>query len=298
MKEEIRWSMVAESLARPYRVTIPMVALVTLVPFYIFIGQMMRGRPVHIPEVMLDRVLPLQPPWALIYGMLYLFLIVLPVFVVRQDEQIRRTVFAYLTIWITAYVCFFAYPTIASRPAEVIGKGFAVWSLRFLYEVDPPYNCFPSLHVAHSFVSALTCYRVHRGVGIVAGICASLVGLSTLFTKQHYILDVIAGILLASVAYAIFLRSYPRHEVPDIDRRLTPVLALCIIVILGIALACFWVAYQLSGSTKTTVTAPARRIRRVRFVTSRRDAPRPSDALPAANVVSICGHLRNLRMKV
>jgi membrane-associated phospholipid phosphatase len=246
MEEEIRWSMVAESLRRPYRVTIPMVALVMLVPFYIFIGESMPGRTVHIPALALDGALPLQPAWALVYGTLYLFLIALPVFVVRQEEQIRRTVFAYLAIWITAYAIFLAYPTMASRPAEVIGKGFAVWGLRFLYNGDPPYNCFPSLHVAHSFVSALTCYRVHRRLGIAAMICGSLVGLSTLFTKQHYILDVIAGVLLAFTAYAIFLRSYSRDDVPDLDRRLAPVLALCVIAILGIALACFWVAYQVT----------------------------------------------------
>jgi membrane-associated phospholipid phosphatase len=243
-----RWSMVAESLTRPYRVTIPMVGLVTLVPFYIFIADMMRARTVHIPAVALDRLLPLRPEWALVYGTLYLFLIVLPVFIVREQEQIRRTVLAYLTIWITAFIVFLAYPTMASRPAEVIGKGFAVWCLRFLYELDPPYNCFPSLHVVHSFVSALACYRVHRRVGIAAGMCASLVGVSTLFTKQHYILDVIAGILLASVAYAIFLRGYPRDAVPELDRRLAPVFAMCMIAIALIALAGFWIAYNVTGS--------------------------------------------------
>lgn len=36
--------------------------------------------------------------------------------------------------------------------------------LRALYSPDPPYNCFTSLHVAHSFVSALTSYRVHRSL--------------------------------------------------------------------------------------------------------------------------------------
>jgi membrane-associated phospholipid phosphatase len=247
--EEIpfRWSMVAQSLTRPYPVTVPMVVLVMLVPFYIFIGELMPGRTMHVPELAFDRAIPLQPAWALVYGTFYLFLIVLPVFVVRQEEQIRRTLYAYLTIWITAYVIFLTYPTMAPRPAEVIGKGFIVWGLRFLYEADPPYNCFPSLHVAHSFVSALTCYRVHRGVGIAAFICASLVGLSTLFSKQHYILDVIAGVLLACAAYALFLRRYPRSDVPDLDRRLAPVLAFCVMGILAVALVCFWVAYRLSG---------------------------------------------------
>src|SRR5436305_8497862 len=166
-----------------------MVVLVLLVPCYIFIAEMMPERTLHSPELALDRAVPLQPIWALVYGSLYLFLILLPVFVVRQEEQIRRTVLAYLMVWITAYVFFFVYPTLAPRPAKVMGQGFVVWSLRFLYSADPPYNCFPSLHVAHSFLSALTCYRVHRGVGIGGAICASLVGLSTLYTKQHYVLD-------------------------------------------------------------------------------------------------------------
>ena len=240
----IRWSTVAQSLNRPYRVTLSMVVLVSLVPFYIFIAELMPGRTLHVPALALDRVVPLQPAWALVYGSLYLFLILLPVFIVRQEEQIRRTVLAYLLVWIAAYVCFLAYPTQAPRPAEVVGEGFAVWGLRFLYGADPPYNCFPSLHVAHSFVSALTCYRVHRGVGIAAVLCASLVAVSTLYTKQHYILDVLAGIFLACVAYTVFLRNYPRAEIPEIERRLAPVLAAGIAGVLGLVVVCFWVVYQ------------------------------------------------------
>jgi len=241
-----RWSLVLQALNRPYPVPLPMVVLVSLVPFYIFIAEMMPGRTMHVPELALDRAVPLQPAWALVYGAFYLFLILLPVFVVRQEEQIRRTVLAYLMVWLTAYVCFLVYPTMAPRPAKVIGEGFVLWGLRFLYSSDPPYNCFPSLHVAHSFVSALACYRVHRGVGIAAALCASLVGISTLYTKQHYILDVIAGIFLACAAYAVFLRN-DREEIPELDRRLAPVLALGILGILGLGLACFWVAYQLGG---------------------------------------------------
>ena len=239
--------MVVESLGRPYPVIVPMVVLVLLPPTYIFIAELVRGRSLHVPEVALDRVIPLQPAWALIYGSLYLFLIALPVFVVRQKEQIRRTVLAYLTVWMTAFVCFLLYPTRAPRPAEVIGEGFGVWGLRLLYGMDPPYNCFPSIHVAHSFVSALACYRVHRRVGIGAGLCAALIGVSTLYTKQHYVLDVVAGIFLACVAYAVFLRGSRGEEIPELDRRLAPVFALGILAIIGLAVAGFWVAYKISG---------------------------------------------------
>lgn len=184
------WAMVAQSLARPYRVRVSMVLLVAMIPFYILIPEFFPPRTRHVPDLALDRALPLIPSFAIVYGALYLFLILLPIFVVRQDELIQRTVYAYLLIWITAYIFFFAvYPTAAPRPAKVIGQGFAVWGLRALYSSDPPYNCFPSLHVAHSLVSALACGRVHRRLGIMATICATLVAVSTLFTKQHYVLD-------------------------------------------------------------------------------------------------------------
>jgi membrane-associated phospholipid phosphatase len=238
------WSTVVQALTRPYPVTLSMVALALLVPLYIFIAETMPGRSLHAPELALDRFFPLRPVWGLVYGSLYLFLIALPAFVIRQEDQIRRTVRAYLMVWIVAYVCFLVYPTRAPRPAEVAGNGFAVWGLRFLYEADPPYNCFPSLHVAHSFVSALACFRVHRGVGIVAGLCSALVGVSTLFTRQHYVLDVVAGIVLAGAAYLVFLRSFRREDIPDLDRRSAPILAAGLMVVVAVAVVGVWVAFE------------------------------------------------------
>lgn len=241
----ITWGTVGQALTRPYPVTVPMILLVSLVPFYLVIAGWARGVAVHAPELVLDRLLPLAPIWALIYGALYAFLIVLPVFVIQQNEMIRRTVWAYLTVWSAAYVCFLLYPTIAPRPDKVTGDGFAVWGLQFLYDADPPYNCFPSIHVAHSFVSALACHRVHRALGLVAMSCAALVAIATLLTKQHYIADVIGGIFLAVVANAVWLRSYSRANIPELDRRLAPVLALCVSGIVGLGVACFWMVYQL-----------------------------------------------------
>lgn len=224
-----------------------MVLLVALVPLYLVIAGRGFGGAEFAPELALDRLIPLSPTWALVYGALYLFLILLPVFVVQQAELIRRTVWAYLSVWLLSYACFLLFPTFAPRPDKVLGNGFGVWGLRFLYDADPPYNCFPSLHVAHSFVSALACYRVHRALGLVAILCASLVALSTLFTKQHYVADVIAGILLALVAYAVFLRSYSRAHIPTLDRRLAPALALCVTALVGLGVACSWVAYLLTN---------------------------------------------------
>ena len=247
------WGVVSRSLARPYRVPLSMVMLLGLVPFYILIPEFFPPRTRHVPELALDRTLPLMPAWALVYGALYLFLILLPVVVVRQDELVRRTVYAYLLIWLTSYLFFFVvYPTAAPRPEQVMGEGFAVWGLRALYSSDPPYNCFPSLHVAHSVVSALACSRVHGRLGVIAVVSATLVALSTLLTKQHYVLDVVAGGLLAFVAYAIFLRRYPSDKIPEFDRRAAPALAVCVSAVVAAAVVGSWLAYRLSGETRFT----------------------------------------------
>lgn len=243
----IGWRAVAQTLTRPYRVTIPMVILVMLVPLYLVIARAIEARPLHAPVSRLDVLFPLQPVWALVYGALYMFLIVLPVLVIRQEEHIRRTVFAYLMVWIASYVCFVVYPTGAPRPARVIGDGFAVWGLKFLYDADPPFNCFPSIHVAHSFVSAFACHRVNRRVGTAALVGACLVALSTLFTKQHYVADVVAGITLAAAANVVFLRGYPREKIPALDTRVAPSVAVATLGVIGLGVASFWAAYLWSG---------------------------------------------------
>jgi len=217
--------------------------VISLVPFYFAIGSPAPDRTLHAPYIALDRMVPLQPGWELVYTSLGVF-VLLPLFVVRQKQLFHGALKAYLMVLIVAYVGFLAYPTVGPRPAAVIGDDFFTWWLRLNYALDWRYNCFPSLHVAHAFVSALTAYRVHQRVGLAAVVWASLVGVSTLYTKQHYAVDVIAGALMAYVAYILFLRGYPRDAVAEADRRLAPRRASGLIAIYAILVVLLWVLYQ------------------------------------------------------
>ena len=75
------------------------------------------------------------------------------------------------------------------------------------FRSDTSFNCFPSLHAAVSVIIFYTWYRYYKLkpdlkkkiVAIITFIIAAGVVLSTLFVKQHYILDEIAGIVLAYV---------------------------------------------------------------------------------------------------
>lgn len=244
------WSAVKELLTRPQPVTIPMVALFSLIPFYLYIGELVRSRTLHVPELALDRAIPLEPAWSVVYGSLFLAAL-LPVLVVHQQELIRRTILAFLMAWLVSFAFFLGYPTVTSRPEEVVVDGFFAWTLSVIYESDIRYNCFPSLHVAQCFLAALVCHRVHRGVGAVAIAWAFLVALSTLFTKQHYFLDVVGGMLLAGVAWFAVLRGYPREAVPERERRLAPVLALAAVGMYALAVAAFWCLYAVGATVKS-----------------------------------------------
>lgn len=234
----------ASLFARRQPVTIPMVVLALIIPIYLVIGgALVPGRTVYTPATWLDHALPLEPAWSVVYLSLFLAAL-LPVFVVHQQEMVRRTVNAFIAVWLVAYVVFLLYPTIGPRPlAKVVGGDFSVWLLQCIYASDFRYNCLPSLHVAQCFLAALVCNRIHRGVGAVAGVWAALVGVSTVYTKQHYVLDVISGALLAYLAYCIFLRSYPRSATPELERRLAPLLALGAVGTYGIMVGIMWIAY-------------------------------------------------------
>jgi membrane-associated phospholipid phosphatase len=238
------WKSLTAAGRQHYAHPIPTLLLAALVPVYFIINAITSGRTVFVPELALDRAVPLEPVWILVYSSMWVFAF-LPAFVIREVELRRRAVLAYITVALVSYVGFLLYPTMGPRPARVIDEGFFAWSLRFIYDSDRPYNCFPSLHVAYAFVAALTCYRIHRGLGIAALAYASLIGISTLYIKQHYVIDVVAGALSAYLAYLVFLRPYPRDAVAAADRRRAPLRVLPAIGVFGVLVAVFWVAYNL-----------------------------------------------------
>jgi membrane-associated phospholipid phosphatase len=238
-----RWQEIAGLMGRPQPVSAALVALFALIPLYLFIPQLLfQGRELNAPEIALDRMMALDPAWSLVYGSLFCAAL-LPAFVIHQQELFQRTVLAYLMIWLLAFACFIAYPTIGPRSARFDGDGFSAWALQVIYASDHRYNCLPSLHVAQCFLAAFACFRVHRGVGYACMAWAFLVGLSTIYTKQHYVLDVVTGALLAGAAYAVVLRGYRRELVPENERRLAPTLALGAFGFYGLMLAGFWILH-------------------------------------------------------
>jgi membrane-associated phospholipid phosphatase len=220
-------------------------AFTAMLPMYFVIGQMTAARPHYTPDLPLDHAMPLWPAWMVVYGSLYMCGFLLPLLVVRGRELFHQVLKAYLFVMAVSYVIFYFYPTIAPRDESLAVRDFSTWTLRLFYDLDQPNGCFPSLHVAYSFVAAFACFRMHRGVGAAAAAWAALIGISTVYTKQHYAADAVAGALVAAVAYGLFLRARPHEPVDDIDRQRAPRRAMYCAGVYALVIGLFWIAYRL-----------------------------------------------------
>ncbi len=131
----------------------------------------------------------------------------LPIFVVRNRVVFRRVALAYALAIAAALAVFLVLP-VTSQGLRVDARlyadaGFAGWLLRLLYFLDPPFNLFPSLHLALALLAALAARRVHRPSGAAALLWTACIAASVCTTKQHYAVDVAAGLLLGWLSHRI-----------------------------------------------------------------------------------------------
>ena len=160
----------------------------------------------HNIETGVDRSIPFVPEFLMIYFGCYVFWAVNYILIARQD---RRSVYQFFTgDFISRCVClvsFLAFPTTNTRPL-ITGSGLWNQAALWLYSIDAADNLFPSIHCLVSWF----CYlgirgrkEIPRWYQRVSMVIAILVFASTLLTKQHVIVDVAGGILLAESCFFI-----------------------------------------------------------------------------------------------
>lgn len=160
----------------------------------------------HNIETGVDRSIPFVPEFLVIYFGCYVFWAVNYILIARQE---RRSVYQFFTgDFISRCVClvsFLAFPTTNTRPL-ITGSGLWNQAALWLYSIDAADNLFPSIHCLVSWF----CYlgirgrkEIPRWYQSVSMVIAILVFASTLLTKQHVIVDVAGGILLAEFCFFI-----------------------------------------------------------------------------------------------
>lgn len=148
----------------------------------------------------LDRMIPFDPRWVVVYVACFAYWAVSYVLMAKQDNWYPIMTGEVLAKLLCG-VFFLLIPTTNVRP-EITGTGPTDWLMSLIYQLDPPLDLFPSIHCMESWI----CFRgmlgqkkIPKWYQIFAGIFTFLVCLSTLFTRQHVIADVIGGVLLGEI---------------------------------------------------------------------------------------------------
>lgn len=153
----------------------------------------------------LDRAIPLIPWTVCIYFGCYAFWALHYCLCAAVPLRARRFFTADFIAKGVCFVFFVGLPTTMARPAV---QGLNVWEslVRALYILDAPVNLFPSIHCLNSWLcwaSARDIPAFSRGYKAFALCAAVAVCVSTLTLRQHVLLDVAGGILLAEICWRL-----------------------------------------------------------------------------------------------
>lgn len=163
--------------------------------------------PVHIMDSYIDTKIPFIKEFVVAYYFWFAYMAIGFVYLgfVSKKHFYKLELFLALGMSIS-FIIFIVYPN-AQFPRPVV-KGTDVFSflVNFIYSHDGTNNVFPSVHVCNAIgvhLALINCQdfknrKVLKYLSLfgMLSICAS-----TVFIKQHSIIDVLGGTILASIIY-------------------------------------------------------------------------------------------------
>jgi membrane-associated phospholipid phosphatase len=164
----------------------------------------------HITWIPWDEWVPFRPGWVWAYLIPY---IVGPALV----GLLRRDTFAWfvpraLAATFVSLLIFIVYPTwTAARPPLTLEPGPTRELYRWMIEIDdPPANAAPSLHVSLTCLLAMVLIRDFPRWWPLTVLGTLAVWAATLFTRQHHLIDVVTGALVACAVVLVWPHRWRR----------------------------------------------------------------------------------------
>jgi hypothetical protein len=153
-----------------------------------------------LPLTPLDRTVPFLP-WTVVPYMLLLWLGPLPILFVRRRATFRRALVAYGLCVLVTGACFTFWPTACPRPVlSARHDGWDARMYRLLTLLDTPACAFPSMHIILPTICAWVALRERQRYAVPFAVFLALLVPSVLTTKQHYLVDVLAGFAIPVAA--------------------------------------------------------------------------------------------------
>lgn len=183
-----------------------LISLIIFEGLIFFISKLFISTP-HLIGSILDEKTPFIPQFIYIYFAWYISLVVIPyyIYTISKDSFNKYIVVYIITTLICGFI-FIAYPNTITR-ANITDGGLTNNLIKFIYFMDTPVNCMPSIHCLYSFLYIYAIIDTRKKsptyIKIATIVFSILVVLSTLFIKQHIIYDAIASFIISIIVWII-----------------------------------------------------------------------------------------------
>lgn len=161
----------------------------------------------HIISSPLDQYIPFLPVFIIPYLFWFVYIALPGMYFLFCEREVFCRLMYFGMIGMTVFLLIsYVYPNgLAIRPEHLAGDSVFIKLTRYVYSVDTSTNVLPSIHVFNSIGIYLAVkdsdnLRKKKGIRYASLTITVLIILSTMFVKQHSVVDVIAGLLLSCVA--------------------------------------------------------------------------------------------------
>lgn len=174
----------------------------------------------HIINVPLDNVIPFCEFFIIPY-MLWFFYVMgacIYMFLKGTDSEFLKFALSLVIGMSLALTICMIYPNGLTLRPDYIPDNFCGKIITILYSTDTSTNVFPSIHVYNSLAvnfALLKCKALkgHTVIKTLSTILCIAICLSTVFLKQHSVVDVLGGILLFILLYIfIYVIDYKKFK--------------------------------------------------------------------------------------
>ncbi|MEI7604536.1 MAG: phosphatase PAP2 family protein [bacterium] len=150
-----------------------------------------------------DDFIPIVPVFIIPYLIGTILFIIFPIFVFIKirDKRFYSYSITIIIASIISVLIYFIYPTYVSR-VDVTGVDIFSNLLKWLYSNDNMYNAIPSGHTFYTFIMYLYLQKWFPKYKYIFAVIAFLIIISTQFTGQHNIIDMIVGLLFGYGCYS------------------------------------------------------------------------------------------------
>lgn len=163
----------------------------------------------HIISLAIDRKIPFCELFVIPYFLWFFYVSVTFVILCFKDKAESERLATFLSVGMSVFLLVsFIYPNgLDIRPKSFARDNIFVDMVKYLYTVDTSTNVVPSIHVYNSIaimisVNKSRLFENRRLSKLLMNLLGVSIILSTVFIKQHSMLDVMVAFLLAAVMYS------------------------------------------------------------------------------------------------